>query len=553
MLAHLKTHHATMCRQWFHELEPLGTFGGVLELRAATQLHRDYLRRACNDAFNDAARVASGHLLSVRFLGPSDVSTKEATSRDGMAGGGGHPSPDGQRPPDGRPSVRSALASGKRGEPVDVDALDGPGVEASLPTEPVFSLPVQVGQHNTPPTGDASAPPPSSASLPRPAGTGTSRIVVTPSEPTRYESLEVNPDNSFDHFVVGPHNRLAHAAAMAVANQPGRTYNPFFVHGGVGLGKTHLLQAVCLRINALHPSLRLYYTSCEGFVSQFLECVQNGRMAEFRQRFRGVDVLIIDDIHFLTKRDRSQEEFFHTFNSLFQQQRQIILSSDAAPDEIPALEDRLVSRFTWGLVAKIGSPDFETRIEILKTKARLRGLSLPDDVAHFLAERLTHNVRELEGIVVQLHLRSLVEKPPAPITLDLARAALGEKPLANFDEPTIQTVIGVVVDFYNIRLADLQSKDRHRSIALPRHVCMHLARHCTRLSLEEIGGFFGGRDHTTVLHALKTVKTKLETEPSFRDTLSLLEQRVRQPRAGGGTNLPTLPPANHPPTDTNSL
>jgi chromosomal replication initiator protein len=312
---------------------------------------------------------------------------------------------------------------------------------------------------------------------------------------------------------------------MHVAASPGKTYNPFFVHGGVGLGKTHILQAVCLKIVEANPRAVLYYTSCEGFVTQFFECVQSGEMTEFRHRFRDVDVLVIDDIHFLTKRDRSQEEFFHTFNALYQANKQIILSSDAPPEEIPDLEDRLVSRFKWGLVAKFDTPCYETRVAILKTKARLRGLAMPDDVACYLAQRIDTNIRELEGAVVKLQIHSAVEK--LPITMDLAKSALGEAAPVVVGEPTIQNIIGAVTDFYTIRLADLQSKHRQRSIALPRQVCMYLARRCTRHSLEEIGGFFGGRDHTTVMHAIKSVDTRRTGDVDFDLVVRSLEERVR--------------------------
>jgi chromosomal replication initiator protein len=357
---------------------------------------------------------------------------------------------------------------------------------------------------------------------------GGSTPVVSRADRSRYESLVVNPDYAFENFVVGPGNRLAHAAAQAVAGNPGRAYNPFFVHGGVGLGKTHLLQAVCLKIVESNPRALIYYTSCEGFITQFFESVQSGEMPEFRHRFRDVDVLVIDDIHFLTKRDRSQEEFFHTFNSLFQANKQIILSSDAPPEEIPDLEDRLVSRFKWGLVAKIEAPDYETRIQILLTKARLRGLSMPTDVAEFIAARIDSNIRELEGAVVKLQIQSAVEN--RPIDAALARAALGDDARPPGGEPTIQTIIDVVTDYYAIRLADLQSKHRQRSIALPRQVCMYLARRCTRHSLEEIGGFFGGRDHTTVMHAIRSVEHRCGTQPEFESLMRSLEERVRTAR-----------------------
>jgi chromosomal replication initiator protein len=481
MLAHLRAHHPTICRQWFEELEPLGIAGGALQMRTLSPLHRDYLRRQCSDPFNDAARSVSGRLLSVRFLGPEDEPSRVPTTKRGP-----------QSPPHKAPPIAPPPASGSNNshpptvEPKPLPPVDLPRVEPTR-HEP---------QHSH--------------------------------EPHRYESLVVNPDYSFDNFVVGPGNRLAQAAALAVAASPGRSYNPFFVHGGVGLGKTHLLQAVCLKIVEANPRTVLYYTSCEGFVTQYFESVANNEMADFRHRFRDVDVLVIDDIHFLTKRDRSQEEFFHTFNALHQASKQIILSSDAPPEEIPDLEERLVSRFKSGLVAKMDPPCYETRVAILKTKARLRGLAMPDDVACFIAQRIDTNIRELEGAVVKLQITSSVEK--LPISMEMAKGALGEQAPQVAGEPTIQNIIAAVTDFYTIRLADLQSKHRQRSIALPRQVCMYLARRCTRHSLEEIGGFFGGRDHTTVMHALRTIDSKRAGDGEFDLVVRSLEERVRQPK-----------------------
>jgi chromosomal replication initiator protein len=485
MLAHLRAHYPTICRQWFEELVPLGVAGGALQMRTLSPLHRDYLRRQCSEPFNDAARTVSGRLLSVRFLGPEDEPSRVPTSKRGSAN----------------------------------------SIHKATPTTPVAPLPVaDNGAHAIEPK----AMPPVEVRRPEPV-----RVVETAHhrEPHRYESLVVNPDYSFDNFVVGPGNRLAHAAALAVATSPGRSYNPFFVHGGVGLGKTHLLQAVCLKIVEANPKTVLYYTSCEGFVTQYFESVADNQMSDFRHRFRDVDVLVIDDIHFLTKRDRSQEEFFHTFNSLHQASKQIILSSDAPPEEIPDLEERLVSRFKSGLVAKIDPPCYETRVAILKTKAKLRGLAMPDDVACFIAQRIDTNIRELEGAVIKLHLAAAVEKQP--ISMELAKSALGEPPPQVGGEPTIQNIITAVTEFYSIRLADLQSKHRQRSIALPRQVCMYLARKCTRHSLEEIGGFFGGRDHTTVMHALKTIDSRRADDGDFDLIVRSLEERVRQPRQPG--------------------
>lgn len=341
----------------------------------------------------------------------------------------------------------------------------------------------------------------------------------------RTDELVINPDYAFENFVLGPNNRLAHAAAVAVAANPGRAYNPYFVHGDVGLGKTHLLQAVCLRVLEADPGSRIYYTSCEGFMTQFFDAVQAGEMAAFRHRFRDVDMLVIDDVHFLAKRDRTQEEFFHTFNSLYQAHKQIVLSSDAPPEEIPDLEDRLVSRFKWGLVTMISPPDYETRIEILKNKARLRGLELAPEVAAFISTRIDSNIRELEGAVIKL--QALANCDHRPIDLALAAQALGEPPGKGDRQLQIQTIISVVTDFYSVKITDLQSKRRQRSIALPRQVCMYLARKHTRYSLEEIGGYFGGRDHTTVMHAVKTIEGRCEVDAEFGKIVSSLELQLR--------------------------
>lgn len=326
--------------------------------------------------------------------------------------------------------------------------------------------------------------------------------------------------------MVGPTNRLAYAAAQAVAESPGRAYNPLFIHGDVGLGKTHLLQAVCLAIRSREPDTNVCYLSCEGFISQFMDAVQGGHMSDFKHRFRDVDVLVIDDIQTLGARDRSQEEFFHTFNSLYQANKQIVLSSDAPPDLIPDLQNRLVSRFKWGLVTQIDPPCYETRAAIIKSKAKLRGLEMPNNVAEYVASAIDSNIRELEGAVVTLQIRSTVEN--RPIDMALAREAIGRStPRENSRHASIQTIIDAVTDFYDVRLSDLQSKRRARSVTIPRQVCMFLARRNTRHSLEEIGGYFGGRDHTTVMHAVKAIEAKCGDDPEFGADVEAIEDRVR--------------------------
>jgi len=343
--------------------------------------------------------------------------------------------------------------------------------------------------------------------------------------PALDDEMILSPDYSFENFIVGPDNRLAHAAAVAVAHSPGRAYNPFFIHAGVGLGKTHLLHAICQNTMRRAPAMRIYYTSCDGFMTRFLESVQAGRMSRFRHRFRNVDLLVVDDIHDLSKRDRTQEEFFHTFNSLYQAGRQIVLSSDAPPNEIPDLEERLVSRFNCGLVARIDRPCYETRVEIVKSKAALRTITLPDDVASYIAARIDSNIRELEGAITKIQSISAVRD--APIDLEIAKEAIGEQTTHNPSQhPTIQQIIDAITKFYDVKLTDLLSKRRHKSIALPRQIGMWLARKHTRYSLEEIGGYFGGRDHTTVMHAIKAVNTRRHDDPTLDHDMSRLEQQL---------------------------
>jgi chromosomal replication initiator protein len=338
------------------------------------------------------------------------------------------------------------------------------------------------------------------------------------------QPLILSPDYTFENFVVGPCNRLPHAASVAVAGQLGKTYNPLFIHGGVGLGKTHLLQAVCQAVLERQHDAHIRYLSCDSFINQFIQAVQHGDMSQFRYRYRHVDVLVIDDIHFLRGHDRTQEEFFHTFNTLYQSNKQIILSADAPPSEIPELEERLVSRFNWGLVARIEKPCYETRVAILQKKARLRGMSIPDDVICYVGSKVENNTRELEGAITRLQGMAMLQE--GKIDMELARAALGETATPEQKRITIQQIIDAVTSYYNVRTSDLQSKKRHKSIAFPRQVCMYLARKNTRYSLEEIGGYFGGRDHTTVLHAVRTVDADIKNEPEVAEQLRHIENQL---------------------------
>jgi len=347
-----------------------------------------------------------------------------------------------------------------------------------------------------------------------------------------YDDIILSPDYVFDNFVTGPCNRLAHVACVAVAERPARAYNPLFVHGACGLGKTHLLQATCQDILRRNPEARILYLSCDTFINHFMECVQSGDMSEFRHRYRHVDVLVIDDIHFLAKRDRTQEEFFHTFNTLFQSNKQIILSADCPPQEIPELEERLVSRFNSGLVARVDKPCYETRIAIIGKKARLRGITLPDEVVAYIARKIETNTRELEGAMTKIQGYAMLNG--GKYDIDVARSALGDIVPPSERVISIQQIIDGVTRFYNVRLADLQSKKRHKSIAMPRQVCMYIARQKTRYSLEEIGGYFGGRDHTTVMHAIRTITADRASDPAFASQLERIEAGLLPGQAQAG-------------------
>jgi chromosomal replication initiator protein len=339
-------------------------------------------------------------------------------------------------------------------------------------------------------------------------------------------SLRLNPEYTFEHFVTGPCNRLAHAAAIAVGEAPGQSYNPLFIHGDVGLGKTHLLQGICHKVDHGHHPANILYLTGENFTNHFLEAVECGALHSFRHRYRHVDVLVIDDIQFLAERERSQEEFFHTFNALYQEQKQIVLASDAPPNEIPTLEDRLVSRFNWGLVARIDKPCLETRMAIVRKKARLRCIDLPETVVYLVASRVQSNTRELEGAITKLDLLS--QQNGGVIDDALAAQAFNEPPQVIAPNITMAQIMDVVAGHYGVKVSELRGKRRTKSITLPRQVCMHLARQLTPLSLEEIGGYFGGRDHTTVLHACQKVSAAAQDDEAFQGQLNALADRIKR-------------------------
>jgi chromosomal replication initiator protein len=468
IMGYLRRRHGSICRQWFEQLEPVQFEGGLLQVATDNTVQQRYLQSKCRAQFTEAAQNVTGRLVAVEFV---------------HANGQGSPS---------------------QTEPTPEPAPTEPGAP---PAEPAPTI-----------------NPPRIHTAPSSTSQDPAESVLDD------EQMVLSPDYCFENFITGPNNQLAYAASVAVANQPGTAYNPLFIHGGVGLGKTHLLQAICQQILNHDPSTQILYVSCDAFMNQFIACVQAGKMNEFRHRYRHVDMLVIDDIHFLANRDRSQEEFFHTFNEMYQQNRQIVLSSDAPPAEIPHLEERLVSRFQWGLVANVTAPHYETRVAILRNKANLRNIQMPDDVLGYVATRVDSNARELEGALTTLQAYSNLKG--RAVDLNLAHEAFGEqtqRPQRN--QVTLEHIIAVVTDHYNVRLSDLQSKRKHKSVAEPRQLCMWLARQRTRFSLEEIGGHFGGRDHTTVMHSIKTVNDRINTEPDFAEQAKHLDQQVQRTAA----------------------
>jgi chromosomal replication initiator protein len=320
----------------------------------------------------------------------------------------------------------------------------------------------------------------------------------------------INPDFTFDGFVEGKSNQLAKAAAIQVAGNPGKAYNPLFIYGGVGLGKTHLMHAVANKLKERNPEVRLAYVHSERFVGDMVKALQHNTINDFKTAYRSLDALMIDDIQFFAGKERSQEEFFHTFNALLESQQQVILTCDRYPKEVDGLEERLKSRFGWGLTVAIEPPELETCVAILMSKAALAAVDLPEEVAFFVAKRIRSNVRELEGALRRLMATS--EFTGRPITLDLAKEALRDLLALQEKLVTIENIQKTVAEYYKIRIADLLSKRRSRSIARPRQVAMALAKELTNHSLPEIGDAFGGRDHTTVLHGCRRVKELRETE-----------------------------------------
>lgn len=354
----------------------------------------------------------------------------------------------------------------------------------------------------------------------RPKGTPAASPLLEAKPATR---PFLSPRYTFDNFIVGNSNRLAHAAALAVAQRPAQAYNPLFLHGGVGLGKTHLLHAVGhLPAN---KGLQVLYVSSEAFTNDLINSIRNGTSEDFRAKYRSLDVLLIDDIQFIAGKEGTQEEFFHTFNALHSQNKQVVISSDRPPKAIPTLEERLRSRFEWGLIADIQPPDLETRVAILRSKAESQPLPVPTEVIDYLAHKIQSNIRELEGALNRLV--AYAQMISAAVTLDTAATALKEMSPPS-DPPSLQAILTAVAAYYGLELSDLESPRRAKSLAFPRQVAMFLARNETRASLVEIGAALGGRDHTTVLYGYEKISSLSESDPVLRRNILAIKELLYQ-------------------------
>ena len=337
-------------------------------------------------------------------------------------------------------------------------------------------------------------------------------------------SATLNPKYTFQSFVIGNSNRFAHAASLAVAESPAKAYNPLFIYGGVGLGKTHLMHAIGHYILQENPKAKVVYVSSEKFTNELINAIKDDKNEEFRNKYRKVDVLLIDDIQFIAGKERTQEEFFHTFNALHEENKQIILSSDRPPKEIPTLEDRLRSRFEWGLIADIQPPDFETRMAILKKKADVEGLNVPNEVMVYIATKIKSNIRELEGALIRIIAYSSLTN--RDVSVDLASEALKDIISNKESAPvTVKTIQESVANYYNLRIEDLKSQRRTRNIAYPRQIAMYLSRKLTDMSLPKIGEEFGGRDHTTVIHAYEKISENLKTDEGLQSMINDITQK----------------------------
>jgi chromosomal replication initiator protein len=472
--------------QWFGGVQFDDLTDGVLSLRAQNEFVMEWVKQSFLPTLTEHIRAETGWSVQVAW-------TVDA----------GLTAPIGNRPQS--PPVRPrAITLGPQ----------APRRPSTPPPTPAVDP--EASDHDEAALPGASPAPPAEA----PARPVLRRVAPPPDD--------INPKHTFGSFVVGPSNQLAHAAAIAAAGGGGRRYNPLFICGGTGLGKTHLMHAIAHRVHEERPSARIIYVSAERFTNDFISAIQHHRMDEFRGRYRqSCDVLLVDDIQFLAGREQTQEEFFHTFNALHAVDRQIVVTSDKYPQALERMEERLVSRFSWGLVADIQVPELETRVAIVRNKAAIEGIGLDDDVALFLAQMIRSNVRELEGTLIRLAAKSSLTGQA--VDLAFARAELAATtPLSRAANMSVEDIQRAVCHHFHLRSVDLTSKDRHKSVAFARHVAMYLCKQRLKVSFPEIGRAFGNRDHTTVMSAVRKIEAQRDTDPQVRAHLEALERRLAE-------------------------
>ena len=473
--------------QWFCGVQFEGLTEGVLCLRARDEFVREWVDRHFLPTLTDFLRAQTGLSIQVAWTVGGELQTPVAVP---LALPASHPAS--RRQPQ-RPSHPPP------------PPLQGPGAGSSYGGQmmPAYSSP------------NSSSP-------------GTSQVGVRASRPMHAvpPPLEgLNPKYTFENFVIGPSNQLAYAASMAAAGGTGPRHNPLFLCGGTGLGKTHLVHAVAHKFRAERPEARILYVSAEKFVNEFLQALQDQRMNEFRSRYRErCDLLLVDDIQFFANKTQTQEEFFHAFNALHQADKQIIVTSDKYPQQLERLEERLVSRFSWGLVADIQGPELETRVAILRKKAQIERIELSDDIVLYLAQSVRSNVRELEGTLIRLAAKSSLTKHA--VDLDFVRTELLHSAGPRASEQGVEDIQRVVCHHFKLRSSDLLSKDRHKSIAFARHVAMYLCKQRLKCSFPELGRAFGNRDHTTVMSAVRKVQELRTADPEVRAHLDALERKL---------------------------
>ena len=477
----------TICKQWLSPLTVLSIDDETLVIGARTDFTRDWVNEKYRSMLEDVVADVLGSERRIRI----ETIPKEEWIREAQ---------------EELPKVRETLRP--KDEP-EQQTLD-------------YASPVRLKRSDLE-SSEAEMPAPApSPEVTITASSDADMHLIAPGD-----SSSLNPKYTFDTFVTGGSNRFAHAAALAVAANPGKVYNPFFMYGGVGLGKTHLMHAIGNSVLKSHPNMRVLYVSSEQFTNEIIQSIQKGQAEAFRQKYRNIDVLLVDDIQFISGKTSTQEEFFHTFNTLHDAQKQIILSSDRPPREVQKLEDRLRSRFEWGLITDIQAPDLETRIAILKNKAIIDHFDVPNDVMVYIASRIDSNIRELEGALTRVVAYASLNS--TPITTEVVAAALKDVfPQGAAKEISMEIIETIVAGYFKVSVEDLHSKKRSRNIAFPRQIAMYLCRELTETSLPQIGNFFGGRDHTTVLHACEKITNEKETEVKLANTIAELIEEIKK-------------------------